>query len=77
MTMTRRKLVVLGGLSLYLMAMAFAAGVITDRLQFDQQRAALLKRYDEQMRNWHRVRILMERQVSSRLADPDRDHARP
>jgi hypothetical protein len=56
----------LGGVSLFLFVMAFAGGVAVERIRFDQQRATMLHRYDEAIRQWHQLRMAVERLAEAR-----------
>jgi hypothetical protein len=52
MMMTRGRMVVLGGLPLYLLVRGFAAGMASERIRFDWERTAVLHRYDDAVRQW-------------------------
>ena len=53
MTRTWRRMVVAGGLALYLIGLGFLGGMAAERIRFDQKRTALLHRYDEALGRWH------------------------
>jgi hypothetical protein len=69
MTMTRGRLVVLGGLSFYLFVFGFACGVACDRIQADRERAVVLQRYDEAVQQWHAFLLTAERRAETHTAD--------
>ena len=69
MTMTRGRLVVLGGLSLYLFVFGFACGVACDRIQADRERTVVLQRYDEAVQQWHSFLMTAERRAETHTAD--------
>jgi len=55
--------VIVTGVSVYLLGMAFVCGVAVERIRFDQGRTAVLDRYNDSIREWHDFRILTERQA--------------
>lgn len=61
--MTRPQVVIVTGVSVYLLGMAFACGVAVERIRFDQGRTAVLDRYNDTIREWHDFRMLKERQA--------------
>jgi hypothetical protein len=61
MYLTRVKLVVLIGGSLYLAVIAFASGVAAERIRFDRERSVLLHQHDEAIREWHGYQMAIER----------------
>ena len=61
--MTRAQVVIVTGVSVYLLGMAFACGMAVERIRFDQRRTAVLDRYNETLREWHEFRMLTERQA--------------
>ena len=61
--MTRPQVVIVTGVSVYLLRMAFACGTAVERIRFDQGRTAVLDRYNDSIREWHDFRILTERQA--------------
>lgn len=69
MTMTRGRLVVLGGLSLYLFVLGFAGGMASERIRFDRERTAVLHRYDKAVRQWKGFLMAAERRAEGRSAD--------
>jgi hypothetical protein len=69
MTMTRGWMVVLGGLSLYLLTLGFAAGMASERIRFDLARTAVLHRYDEAVRQWHAFLMAAERRAEAPPTD--------
>jgi hypothetical protein len=75
MTMTRGRLVVLGGLSLYLFVFGFACGMACDRIQADRERTVVLQRYDEAVQQWHAFLMAAERRAETHIADgaPDQE----
>lgn len=74
MTMTRGRLVGLGGLSLYLFVLGFGGGMASERIRFDRERPAVLRRYDEAARQWRALLMAAERRAEAPPADgaPDR-----
>ena len=65
MNTTRR--VVLGiVLSAYLLGLGVLAGIVLERMRFDRQRTEVLRRYDETVREWHSVRMALEKRVEGR-----------
>jgi hypothetical protein len=69
MMMTRGRLVVLGGLSLYLFVLGFAGGMASERIRFDRERTAVLHRYDLAVRQWHGFLMAAERRAEAPAAD--------
>ena len=69
MMLTRGRLVVLGGVSLYLFVFGFACGVASERVRFDQKRAATLRRYDDAVQQWHGLLMTTERRAEAPAAD--------
>lgn len=69
MMMTRGRLVVLGALSLYLFVLGFAGGMASERIRFDRERAAVLHRYDDAVRQWHAFLMAAERRAEAPPAD--------
>ena len=55
MTMTRHETVLAGGLALYLLAVGCAGGTAAERIRFDRERATVLARYDEAVKEWHAI----------------------
>ena len=60
MTMTRRRTVLTGGLALYLLVVGFAGGPAAERIRFDRERAGVLARYDEAVKEWHAILMRVE-----------------
>ena len=52
MLVTRTRMVVPFGVSLYVAVMAFAGGVAAERIRFDGERGVVLHRYDEAVQQW-------------------------
>ena len=75
--MTRARIVVVAGLSLYLLGMAFACGMLTERIWFDQRRTAVLDRYNDTIREWHQSRMLAERQAMTYPSDGTGEQTTP
>jgi hypothetical protein len=69
MRMTRARLAVLGGLSLYLFIFGFACGLACDRIGADRERAVVLQRYDEAVRQWHTFLMASERRAEAQTVD--------
>jgi lipid-binding SYLF domain-containing protein len=68
MSSMRRRQVAVGGLFLYLFALGIFGGVALERIRFDRQRAAVIRRYDEAVKEWRVLRMESERQVEARPA---------
>jgi len=51
------------GLGMYLVGFGMLAGVAVERMRFDHERAEVLARYDEALREWHAFRIALEQGV--------------
>jgi hypothetical protein len=49
-----------GGLGIYLLGLGFLGGILTELVQFDRQRTAVLSRYDELVRTWQAYLIRLE-----------------
>ena len=69
MTMTRGRLVVLGGLSLYLFVFGFACGVVCDRIQACRERTAVFQRYDEAVQQWYALLMAADPRTETHTAD--------
>ena len=69
MTLTRGRIVALGGLSLYLLALGFAGGAASERIRLDRERTVVLHRYYEAVRQWHVFLIAAERRAEGHPAD--------
>jgi len=48
---------------MYLVGFGMLAGVAVERMRFDHERAEVLARYDEALREWHAFRIALEQGV--------------
>ena len=59
---TRRRLIVVA-VGVYLLGLGMLVGVVIDRMQFDRQRAEVLSRYEEALRQWHGYRMSLEKSV--------------
>jgi len=66
---TRRTTLIGIGLALYLLGFGMLLGVVVERMRFDHERARVLARYDEAVRQWHAFRIELERSIA-RPAEP-------
>jgi hypothetical protein len=73
MTMTRGRVVALGGLSLYIFVFGFACGAVNDRIRADRERTIVLQRYDEAVQQWHAFLITVERRAESQAIDGTSD----
>ena len=74
--MTRPQVVIVTGVAVYLLAMAFACGMAVERIRFDQRRTSMLDRYNDTIREWHDFRMLTERQAMRYPSDgPDEQTA--
>ena len=60
-----------GGLGIYLLGLGFLGGILTERVRFDRQRAAVLSRYDELARTWRAY--LIRRELPSAPGHEGRD----
>ena len=56
-----RRWVLAVALALYLAGMGFAAGLATERIRADHERAAVLARYDKAVREWRGYRMWLEK----------------
>jgi hypothetical protein len=65
MTMTRRRTELAGGLALYLLAVGFASGTAAERIRLDRERAGVLARYDEAVKERHAIVIRVEHAVEA------------
>ncbi len=64
MLVTRTRMVVPFGVSLYVAVMAFAGGVAAERIRFDGERGVVLHRYDEAVQQWwHEFLMTAERRL--------------
>ena len=77
MRVTRIRMVVLIGASLYLAVMAFAGGVAAERIRYDRERAVVLHRHDEAVREWQEILMMVERRALSASAADDAGQAVP
>ena len=75
--MTRPQVVIVTGVSVYLLGMAFACGTAVERIRFDQRRTAMLDRYNNTIREWHEFRMLTERQAMRYPSDGTGGHTAP
>ena len=50
---------------MYLVGLGMLAGVAIERMRFDHERAHVLARYDDALREWHEFRIELERTGSA------------
>jgi len=57
---SRRRVLALA-LALYLAGMGFVVGLATERIRADHERAEVLARYDEAVREWHGYRMWLEK----------------
>jgi hypothetical protein len=48
----------------YLLALGMLAGVMIDRMWFDRQRADVLQRYEEAVRQWQTQRMVLEKHAA-------------
>jgi hypothetical protein len=48
---------------LYLVGFGMLAGVAVERMRFDHKRADMVARYDEALREWHALRMELEKIV--------------
>ncbi len=60
---TKWRWMVLGG-GLYLAGLGFLGGIVAERVRFDAQRAAVLHRYDEAVRQWQAYLTKVEQEGS-------------
>ena len=75
--MTRPQVVIVTGVSVYLLAMAFACGMAVERIRFDQGRTAVLDRYNDTIREWHDFRMVTERQAMRHPSDGPGEQTAP
>jgi hypothetical protein len=45
----------------YLVGFGMLAGVVVDRMLFDRQRSAVLRRYEHALREWHSNQMAIEK----------------
>ena len=64
MKLRNRSLVVVVGV--YLLGFGMLSGVVLDRMIFDHERSQILHRYERALREWHDVRMDLERRVLDR-----------
>jgi len=60
MTMIRRRMVLAGGLAVYLLVVGFAGGMAAERIRYDRERADVLARYDGAVRERHATLMRVE-----------------
>jgi hypothetical protein len=60
MTMIRRRTVLRGGLAVYLLVAGFAGDMAAERIRVDRERAGVIARYDEAVREWHAILMQVE-----------------
>jgi len=58
---TRTKAVVAILVAVYLAGLGMLVGTLIERMRFDQQRAHVLDRYEQALREWHAFRMALER----------------
>ena len=58
---TWRRAVLGVGVGVYLVGVGMLAGVAIDRIRFDRQRAEVLGRYEQALREWQTYRIALEK----------------
>jgi hypothetical protein len=63
---TWRKIVVGVGLGAYLIGFGVLAGMVIERMRFDQQRSDVLGRYEQALREWKASRIALEKATEAR-----------
>lgn len=61
MVRNRRAWILVGCIALYLFGLGFVAGMATERIRFDQQRAELIRQYDDVLRRWRAHLMRLER----------------
>ena len=71
MRVTRVRMVVLIGMSLYLSVMAFAGGVAAERIRYDRERAVVLQRHDAAVHEWREFLMTIERGTMAAPATGD------
>jgi hypothetical protein len=59
--MTRRQVALCAVLALYLLGFGFLGGMAFERLRFDVRRAAVLRQYDESVRQWQTHLMAIEK----------------
>jgi hypothetical protein len=60
---TRQALVAIA-LGAYLMGIGILAGMALDRMRFDEQRTAMLARYEQSLREWQTYRVALEKDAT-------------
>jgi hypothetical protein len=48
----------------YLLGFGVLAGVVVDRMLFDQQRSEVLGRYEQALRQWHSYQMTLEKDAT-------------
>ena len=64
--MTRHQVVLCALLALYLLGFGFLGGMAFERLRFDARRVAVLREYDESVRQWQAHLIAIEKDRGDR-----------
>jgi hypothetical protein len=64
-------------IGLYLLGLGFLGGMVAERMRFDQERTAVLDRYNDKIREWHQFRMLIERQAVAYPSDGTGDPTTP
>lgn len=75
--MTRARIVVVAGVSVYLPGMAFACGMLAERIWFDQRRTAVLDRYNDTIREGQQFRMQAERPAMAYRSDGTSNRTAP
>lgn len=64
--MTRRQGILCAALCLYMLGFGFLGGMAFERLRFDARRVAVLRQYDESVRQWQAHLIAIEKDRGDR-----------
>jgi hypothetical protein len=54
----------------YLVAFGMLAGAVVDRMLFDRQRSAVLRRYEHALRQWHSQQMSLEKATMHKREAP-------
>jgi hypothetical protein len=55
----------------YLVSFGMLAGVVVDRMLFDRQRSAVLRRYEHALREWRANQMTLEKATMKRKPHPE------
>jgi hypothetical protein len=64
--MRTRKVILHIAVGVYLVGLGMVTGMALDRMRFDRQRSEVIGRYEQALREWHAVRMALEKQVEEK-----------